>query len=132
MTRGLGSVQMYVLTHLGLTARRPRLLRDVAADLCHERRSFAFPALGLPVTCDCDGRCVLLSAAAVNAVQRAVSALRAKGLVRGELDPYGRLRVSLVSWPPRWEFHPDDQHGPRLCPGCGLRSGSKTMRGEAA
>ena len=131
VSRGLGAVESFVVMNQGLSARRPRLARDVARDLAHERVSFAHPSLGLADRCDCGGRCVVVNASAVNNVLRAVGSLELKGIVSSELDAWGRRRVRLVSWPLSWEFRPDDGKS-HLCPGCGRRSASRAVRGEAA
>jgi hypothetical protein len=117
---------------VGLTARRDVLLSDVAADYAHWVRAVRFPGGGCAERCDCGGRCAVVRETVRQSVRRAALALERKGVLRVRWDPFGRKRVSLVSWPVRWEFHPDDGRGPHLCPSCGLRSAGRAVRGEAA
>ena len=102
MSRGFGSLESFVISELGVRCAGPVLMLDLTADWAHLRRSLASPRRGLGERCDCPGACRLVTVSLAESVRQAVRRLEAKGVLRAELDWFGRKSVWLPGGPVTW------------------------------
>lgn len=129
MSRGLGSLESFIVMELGLRGGGPLPVPDLTRAWAHLRRSLARPGRRYGEACDCPGACALVTVSLAESVRNAARRLEAKGIVAAQADWFGRKQLQLAEVPLRWRPGRDIAEGePATCAVCGLRTGGQLIR----